>query len=127
MRAYRSLTVFCVYLFVLAVSGLTMPDTVADLLGMPHARDIWGRVAAVLVLNLAILYVWIVRTRSDAIIPFTVATRAIVFVAFTTFVATGMAPAGLAALGVIDALGGLWTLLALRQDRAASEATGGAA
>jgi hypothetical protein len=69
-----------------------------------------------LVFNLAILYVWIIRTRSTQMIGYTVVTRIIVFVLLTAFALAGLAPANIILFGALDAVGGLWTLWALRRD-----------
>ncbi len=116
VTVYDTLTVFSVYLFVLGIGGMLAPDLIIGAVGMVPTHEIWGRVAALLVFNLAILYVWIIRTRSAAMIGFTVVTRMIVLVVLTLFVLTGLAPTNIIAFGVVDALGGLWTLWALRLD-----------
>lgn len=120
MTVYGTLTVFCVYLFALGLGGMLVPDTMLRLVGMPPTQEVWGRVASLLVFNLALLYVWIIRTRSDAMIGFTVVTRQIVLVGLTLFVAAGFAPPNLIIFGVVDALGGLWTWTAWRRDRRAT-------
>ena len=117
MTAYGTLIVFCVYLFVIGIGGMLAPDMLADLVGMPHASDVWGRVAAMLVFNLGILYIWIIRTRSAAMISYTVFTRMVVLVVLTSFFLAKLAPVNIVIFGALDALGGLWTLWALKRDR----------
>jgi hypothetical protein len=116
MTAFGTLSVFCVYLFALGISGMLVPNQLLALIGMPPTDEVWGRVAAMLVFNLAILYVWIIRTRSTQMIGYTVVTRIIVFVVLTAFALAGLAPANIILFGALDAVGGLWTLWALRRD-----------
>ena len=66
--------------------------------------------------NLGILYVWIIWTRSAAMIRYTVVTRILVLGFLSAFAIAGLATANIVVFGVVDALGAVWTEWALRRD-----------
>lgn len=119
MTAFDTMKVFGVYLVVLGATGMIAPNLVAGAIGLPSSHDVWSRVAAMLVFNLGLLYVWIIRTRATAMIRFTVVTRLLVLGFLIAFVMAGLAPINLIVFGVVDAAGGLWTEGALRRDERA--------
>jgi hypothetical protein len=111
-----TIRVFGGYLLLLGAAGMLVPDALLRMLGMPVSHDAWPRIAAMLVLNYGLLYVWIVRTRAIAILPYTVFARILVLLYLGGFVAAGLVQPVILVFGIADAAGGLWTLWALRRD-----------
>jgi hypothetical protein len=95
---------------------MLVPNLLLSAIGMPETHEVWGRVAAMLVFNLGILYGWIIWTRSTAMIRYTVVTRILVLCVLSAFALAGLAHANIVFFGVVDALGGLWTEWALRRE-----------
>ncbi len=108
-----SVLVFGIYLVVVATGFLFMPNVVLPILKMPKTNEQWIRVLAVLIGVLA--YYYIVSALND-LTPFfwaTVYGRFGVFICFVGLVIAKKAKSPLILFGIIDALGGLWTLLTL--------------
>ena len=116
MTALTTIRVFGAYLLVLGAAGMLVPDALLHVLGMPPSHDVWPRVAAMLVLNYGLLYVWIVRTRALAIARYTVYARILVLGYLAGFVVAGLVQPIMLVFGVADAAGGLWTGWALHRD-----------
>ena len=113
-RAARSVRVFAVYLGVLAVALLLVPDLVLRSVGLPSTTEVWIRVVGMLVAFLGVYY-WTAAT--NELTPFfraTVLCRLTVPVFFVIFIAAGWARWPLALFGVVDAFGAGWTWWALR-------------
>jgi hypothetical protein len=116
-RAARSVALFGIYLVGLGGALMVAPNGLLALFGLPPVTDVWIRVLGVIVLNLGVYY--LAAARSDAV-PFfraSVATRVFVLASCTAFVLLGWVRWTLLLVGLVDAIGGLWTALALRRDR----------
>jgi hypothetical protein len=116
MTPLTTIRVFGGYLLLLGLAGMLIPDVLLRLLGMPASHDAWPRVAGMLVLNYGLLYVWIVKTRAINILPYTVFARILVLFYLGGFVIAGLIQPIILVFGIADAVGGLWTLWALRRD-----------
>ena len=108
-----SIMVFGIYLVVIAAGYLFIPNAVLPIFKLPKTNEPWIRVMAVVIGVLA--YYYIVAALND-LTPFfwaTVYGRFGVLVCFLGLVIAKKAKPSLILFGVIDALGGLWTLLTL--------------
>lgn len=113
-HAARSLRLFALYL---GLNGLTLfflPNLLLSLLGLATTQEPWIRVLGVIVFNLALYY----HAGADgrAFQRISVVTRALVLIGFCGLVLAGVAPPMLALFGLVDAVGGAWTALAMRRD-----------
>src|SRR5579863_7345446 len=124
MTALATIRVFGGYLLLLGVTGMLVPDVLLRALGMPASHDVWPRMAAMLVLNYGLLYVWIVRTRAVSILRYTIYARILVLGYLGAFVAVRLVQPIILVFGVADAAGGLWTLWALRRDECLARESG---
>jgi hypothetical protein len=116
-RAARSVFVFGLYLIGTAGVLTTTPNVLLRLLAMAPATEPWIRVLGVVVGALGTYYIVAARAELDPFFRATVWVRALVLVAFSSLAAVGWAPVTLILFGVIDALGGFWTWMALRSHR----------
>ena len=115
-RAALSAQVFAVYVMATGAMFVVAPNAVLSLFGVPPTTEVWVHVVGVLACMIG-LYAWVGGRHDHR--PFlvaSVATRVLVFAAFTSFVLLDMAPPVLALFGVVDLAGALWTHLALRAD-----------
>lgn len=115
-RAALSAQVFAVYVMGTGAAFVVAPNAVLSLFGVPPTTEPWVHVVGVLAFMIGI-YAWVGGRHDHR--PFlvaSVATRVLVFAAFTSFVLLGMAPPVLALFGLVDLAGALWTALALRAD-----------
>jgi hypothetical protein len=114
-----SMFVFSIYLFVLGVVLLVVPNVLLSLFGFTETSEVWIRVVGMLVFFLGFYYNRAARYELKSFFRWTVYGRCGVLVFFIVFVVLGFAPAVLILFGVIDAAGALWTALCLRAERSA--------
>lgn len=113
-RVARTLYVFGAYLVVVGCLLALAPSLLLQPLGFADSADGWPRIVGVIVVVLAGYY-WIgARSGYRPFAVATVAGRSIVLVAFSVLVVLDLSRPALVAFGAVDALGALWTYLALR-------------
>ena len=118
--AARSLRVFAIYLGLIAIGLLLVPNTVLDLFGPPVTPEVWIRVVGMLTAFLAVYY-WVGATsESVSFLMATVMCRLTVPVFFGLFVAAGWVHWQLLLFAPVDILGAAWTWRAIRQQGAAA-------
>ena len=110
----RSVFIFGLYLFVLGIVFLVVPNVLLGMFSLPDAADVWVRVVGMLVLFLSFYYTQAGRKNLTDFFQWTVYVRASVIVFFTIFVLLGFADPPLILFAVVDLLGGVWTGLAIR-------------
>lgn len=111
-----TIRVFGYYLLVLGVVLILVPNLLLGLSFMPATNEVWIRVLGVVVFNIGVYYLYAAKCEATALFRASIATRAFVLVAFTSFVLLGLAQPMLMLFGAIDFLGGLWTWRALKRD-----------
>lgn len=112
-RAALSLKLFACYLFVLGLALVLQPGLVLGLFGL-ETTEVWIRVVGVLAFNIGAYYWAAAACEARTVFVASVATRALVFAAFASFAALGLAKPVLVLFGAADLAGGLWTAAALR-------------
>lgn len=117
-KSAKSVFVFGVYLIVIGLGFLVIPNVLLPLFGFPITNEVFVRVAGMLLLLLAFYYIQTARKELTDFFPLTVYARASVIVFFIIFVALGFTKPMLILFGVIDLLGAIWTWLALRSSKA---------
>ena len=113
-KAALSVFAFSVYLFVLGLVLLVVPNVLLGLFRFPETHEVWVRVVGMLVVILGYYYSTAARHELTPFLRATVFARFSVLVFFTAFVVIGLAPPVLILFGIIDAAGAIWTGLALR-------------
>jgi hypothetical protein len=108
--------VFSIYLFVLGIVLITIPNPFLSLFAMPATHDVWIRVVGMLVVILGYYYMTAARNELVPFLRATVVGRTAVLVSFIGFVVLGLAPPILILFGVIDAVAAGWTAWALAAD-----------
>jgi hypothetical protein len=116
--AARSVRVFAVYLGLLAVALLLVPNVLLRTFGLAPTSEVWIRVVGMLVALLAVYY-WTAATAE--LTPFLRATvcRLMVPLFVVIFVAAGWVRWPLVLFAVPDVLGAAWTWRALGRSAAA--------
>jgi len=117
-KAAKSILVFGIYLVVIGLGFLVMPNTPLALLGFPTTSEPWIRVVGLLLLILAYYYIQAARSEMRPLFRWTVHARSSVVVCFIVLVALGLAQPMLIGFGVIDLFAAIWTGLALRDSQA---------
>lgn len=116
-RAAQSVFLFSIYLLLLGLVLLVVPNWLLSLFGMPETEEVWVRVVGMLVLLLAFYYSSAARNELTSFMRATVVARFSVVVFFAAFVVLGFAPPVLIVFGLVDVLAATWTAVALRRDR----------
>ena len=113
--AARSVYVFGWYA-VLAGAGLAVaPSLPLSLLGFPPPADAWVRAFGVLAVAIGAYDVLLARHELPAYFRASVTTRLLFAAGMAALALSGRGPTSLLLLGAVDALGALWTALALRR------------
>lgn len=120
-KAALSLKYFAIYLMLLGLALVLIPNLLLTLFHIPPTTEVWVRVVGVLAFNIGVYYWYAARSESRELFLASVYTRALVLASFATFAALQLAEPVLALFGAVDFLGGLWTLAMLRQDRRAND------
>ena len=115
-KAAVSVFVFALYLYVLGLVLVVVPNLLLSVFGIAETSEVWVRVVGMLVLILGFYYQTSARNELTAMIRATVIGRSAVLVFFVGFVLAGLAPPVLIVFGVIDAAAAAWTGAALRAD-----------
>ena len=123
-RAAKSLFVFGIYLCVLGLILLLVPNLILQLFGVPPTNEVWIRINGMFVLCLSFYYIQTARHELTIFIRWTVWTRLLVIFCFAAFVLFVSAPRALLLFGLIDFLEATWTWLALKKDEAAAALRG---
>jgi len=116
-KGAKSLFVFGIYMVVLGITLLVVPNVLLTLFGLPATTEVWIRVVGMLVCLLAVYYIQAARNELTAFFRWTVYTRGSVIVFFIVFVVLGLVKPALILFGGVDLLGAIWTGLALRSSR----------
>lgn len=115
-KAAKSVFVFGIYLILIGLGFLFIPNVQLGMFGFPATTEPWIRVVAVLLLILAYYYIQAARSEMTDLFRFTVHGRASVIVFFTAFVIFDLAQPMLIMFGVVDLLAAIWTARALKAD-----------
>lgn len=118
-RAAFSLKYFALYLNLVGLGMVLMPNQLLPAFGMPATTEVWVRVAGVLTFNIGLYYGFAARSEATGVFRASVHARLLVLLSFGGFAWLDLAPPMLALFGAVDGAGGIWTWLALRADRRA--------
>ncbi len=108
-KAAKSLFVFGIYLIVIGLGFLVMPNLALRLFGFSETSEPWIRVMAMLLLFLAYYYIFASRNEITEFIRITVYVRASVILFFAVFVLLDLAQPMLLLFGAVDLLAAIWT------------------
>lgn len=112
-RAALTIRVFGIYLIVLGVALVAVPNLLLGMFFMPATSEVWIRVVGLLVFNIGIYYIYAARCEATEFFRASVYTRSLVLVGFAIFAFAGLAEPMLVGFGAVDFLGGIWTWRAL--------------
>ena len=110
----KSVFVFGIYICILGIAFMIIPNALLGLFGFPATNEVWIRVAGMILFLLSSYYIQAARKEFTEFFQWTVYPRASVIVFFIVFVLLDYAPPILILFGVVDLLGAIWTHLALR-------------
>ena len=115
-KSATSIFVFGIYLLIVGPVLVLAPNFLLSLFAIPETSEVWIRVLGVVAAVLGYYYVQAARNDQVAFFRATIPGRLAVLVCFTAFVVLKMTAPTFVIFGVVDALGALWTALALKKD-----------
>jgi len=110
----KSLFVFGIYMLVLGVTVVLIPNFLLALFHVPTTNEVWIRVVGMLVIFLGIYDIVAAKGEHKLLITWSIPVRFSVIVFFAAFVIAGLAPPVLLLFGAIDSAGAIWTWQALK-------------
>ncbi len=117
-QSSKSVIVFGIYMTVVGLALLIIPNPIITLVGFAEVADVWVRMFGWMLISAGFLYYWVGRTGEFAFARATVPIRFAVIVVHILLVILESAPPILIVFGAVDVLGALWTAVALRFDNA---------
>ena len=118
----KSIYYFGLYLYVVGLTLIFVPNLLLSTLQMPETQEVWIRIVGVLAFCIGFYYHRCGAANDHAFARLTIVARTIVFIAFVSFVVLEYVSPVLAGFGVVDVLGALWTWTALRKKTASAAA-----
>lgn len=117
-NAAKSIIVYGIYLIVIGLGFLVIPNTLLALFGFPTTNEPWVRVVGLLLPIMAYYYLQAARSEMMPFFRWTAHTRSMVGVWVGAFVALGIIPPMFTFFGIVELVGAIWTQLALRSSKA---------
>ncbi len=108
-----SILVFGIYIIVVGTGFLFIPNTVLPLFKFPKTNEPWIRIMGLIVAILGFYYIVAAQNELTPFFWATVIGRFAILIGFILLVVTKKAQPMLIGFGVVEAAGGLWTLLTL--------------
>ena len=116
-KAAFTVKAFGVYLLLLGIALVLVPNLLLGLFGIPSTSEVWIRVVGLLAFNIGMYYWYAAKAEARPFFLASVYVRAAVPVVFIAFVALGFVSPLLVLFGIVDLAGGLWTFVALRKEQ----------
>ena len=110
----RSIVVFGVYVVVVGLGFLLIPNTVLPIFGFPTTTEVWIRVLGLLAAALSLYYFYSASRNDLHFFRISVVGRIIFFIGMTALALLNLGGPMLIAFGLVDLLGAAWTWWALR-------------
>jgi hypothetical protein len=112
----KSVFVFGIYLSVLGITLMAVPNALLSLFGIPATDEVWIRIVGMLILFLSVYYYRFARSETVEFFWVGIYLRSSVIIFLTAFVLAGYVKPVLILFGVIDLAGALWTWWAMKRD-----------
>lgn len=119
-NAAKSILVYGIYLLILCVVLIVIPNLPLGIFGLPATNEVWIRIVGVQLLALGSYFVRAARADMTDFFRWTIPARMGLVVFSVIFVAVGLAPINLLLLAAPDLIFVPWTILALRSTKSAS-------
>jgi hypothetical protein len=116
-KAAKSILVFGIFMVLVGLGLLIMPDVLLTLSGYPTTSEVWIRVVGMVAAILGYYYIVAARNELTSLFKASVRARPAVIVCFIALVALHLAKPILILFGAIDLVGAIWTGLALRSPK----------
>ncbi len=113
-----SMIVFTIYIMILGLIFMFIPNSVITLFGFQPVTDVWIRIMGLILLILAYYYFMAIRERATNFYKWTAYGRLPIFFVFLSFVLLDLGPPILLVFGAFDTCCAIWTGLSLHREKA---------
>lgn len=120
-KAAFTIKVFGVYVFILGLILLILPNKLLSIFGIPETTEVWIRVLGVIVINIGVYYWYAAKSEAKPFFIASIFARMFVLAAFIALVLLSFVKPALILFGAIDCAGGIWTFLALKGERSITD------
>src|SRR5215813_12518344 len=117
-NAAKSVFVYGIYLLILSVTLLLIPNVPLAIFGIPTTNEVWIRVVGAMAFSFGTYFVQAARHEMTEFFRWTITTRLALIVFFAIFILVGLAPINLMLLAIPDVPFVAWTVWGLRSDKA---------
>lgn len=114
-KVYFSIKIFGLYSLVMGFVLLFIPNLILPLVGLPVSNEPWMRLLGFVLISSSYYYLRSAIDKNPEFARYTVHTRFAAPLIVLFLVGTGKADWHFISFGVIDGLGGLWTLVELNK------------
>jgi hypothetical protein len=112
----KSVLLFGIYIACLGILLVFLPNPLLRLVNVPPTREVWIRLAGMLLIFMGFFYVMAGRANLVPFFRWTLVTRGAAAAFVTGFVLTGLIPPVILLFWLGDLAGALWTLFTLRAE-----------
>lgn len=109
-----SIFVFGIYLALVGVGFIFIPNTVLPVFKFPKTNEPWVRILGIVIAALSFFYIIAALNELTVFFWASVIERFAILVSFVLLAVIKKTPLSLIMFGVVDAAGGVWTLLAMQ-------------
>ena len=117
-NAARTIFVFGLYLAIIGIALLVVPNLLLSAFFLPASNEVWIRIVGMLSVFLSFYFIQAARNETTDFFRWTVYVRSTTILFLAAFVLSGVASPFILPFGVIDLLGAIWTGMALRSAKA---------
>lgn len=115
-RSAKSVLVFGIYLGLIGVIFLIVPNLLLTPFGIEPTHEVWIRLSGILLMAIAVYYIIGAKHELVVIMKATAYIRFTIIFFFTAFALLGFVSSTIILFAVVDFLGGLWTLMMLKKE-----------
>ena len=115
-RSAKSVLVFGIYLGLIGVIFLIVPNLLLTPFGIEPTDEVWIRLSGILLMAIAVYYIIAAKQELIVIMKATAYIRFTIIFFFTAFTLLEFVSSTIILFAVIDFLGGIWTLLMLKKE-----------
>lgn len=112
----KSAFIFGIYLVCTGLVFILVPDTVISMMKLPSMPDGWGRMIGLLAAVIGIYYVVSGKANAQPFIKASIYVRFGFLISVILLYLTGQMPVYIIIFGLVDALGAVWTAMALKSE-----------
>ena len=115
-KSAKSVLIFGIYLAVSGLMLLLVPNALITPFGIEPTNEVWIRLSGILLMALAVYYTLGAKYEIVVIMKATAFIRLTIIFFFTAFAFLNLASPNIIFFSAIDFLGGIWTLLMLKNE-----------